>query len=84
MLLNLAMVGLFVLSAALRLSAAGGYAQAGLLAMLPGWIGIALAVVSGWLGGELVERLGMGVYEEANPDAPSSLGRGPHLPRPVT
>jgi len=29
--------------------------------------------VGGWFGGELVERLGIGVHEGANPDAPSSL-----------
>lgn len=35
--------------------------------------GIPLAVVTGWLGGELVERLGVGVDNGANLDAPSSL-----------
>ena len=29
--------------------------------------------VTGWLGGELVDRLGIGVDEGANPNAPSSL-----------
>jgi uncharacterized membrane protein len=32
-----------------------------------------LALVTGWLGGELVDRLGVGVDEGANPNAPSSL-----------
>jgi uncharacterized membrane protein len=32
-----------------------------------------LAMVTGWLGGELVDRLGIGVTEGANADAPSSL-----------
>lgn len=36
----------------------------------------ALAGVTGWLGGELVDRLGVGVDDGANLDAPSSL-RGP-------
>ena len=36
----------------------------------------ALACVTGWLGGELVDRLGVGVDEGANLTAPSSL-RGP-------
>lgn len=31
------------------------------------------AVVTGWLGGELVARLGVGVHPSANIDAPSSL-----------
>jgi hypothetical protein len=29
--------------------------------------------VTGWLGGELVDRLGVGVDEDANLNAPSSL-----------
>jgi uncharacterized membrane protein len=36
-------------------------------------IGVLLALVTGWLGGELVDRLGIGVDEGANPNAPSSL-----------
>lgn len=35
--------------------------------------GVALGAVTGWLGGELVDRLGVGVDEGANLDAPSSL-----------
>jgi uncharacterized membrane protein len=35
--------------------------------------GFCLALVTGWLGGELVERLGVGVDPGANVDAPSSL-----------
>jgi len=38
--------------------------------------GALLALVTGWLGGELVNRLGVGVYEHANLDAPSSLSDG--------
>jgi hypothetical protein len=49
--------------------------------MLWGWIGVAIALVSAWLGGELIETLGISVREGANSDAPSSLtesraGRG--------
>jgi len=36
-------------------------------------IGVLLALVTGWLGGEMVDRLGIGVDEGANPNAPSSL-----------
>ena len=36
-------------------------------------VGVLLALATGWLGGELVDRLGIGVDEGANPDAPSSL-----------
>jgi uncharacterized membrane protein len=32
-----------------------------------------LATITGWLGGELVDRLGVGVDDGANLDAPSSL-----------
>lgn len=36
-------------------------------------LGVLLGAVTGWLGGELVDRLGIGVDEGANPNAPSSL-----------
>lgn len=36
-------------------------------------VGLVLAAVGGWLGGELVERLGVGVDPEAGLDASSSL-----------
>jgi uncharacterized membrane protein len=35
--------------------------------------GLALALVGGWFGGELVERLGVGVSPNANLNAPNSL-----------
>lgn len=35
--------------------------------------GALLALVTGWLGGELVDRLGIGVHEGANVNAPNSL-----------
>ncbi len=37
--------------------------------------GVAIALITGWLGGELVGRLGVGVDAGANVDAPSSLKR---------
>jgi uncharacterized membrane protein len=42
-------------------------------ALLLSFGGGALAVVTAWLGGELVARLGVGVDDGANLDAPSSL-----------
>ncbi|HJY53670.1 MAG TPA: DUF2231 domain-containing protein [Candidatus Udaeobacter sp.] len=42
-------------------------------AMTLGWIGIVIALFSGWLGGELVYRLNVGVDHGANLDAPNSL-----------
>lgn len=48
----------------------------GLLAHVLSFAGAALAMVTAWLGGELVDRLGVGVYEDAHVDAPNSLRRG--------
>jgi len=39
--------------------------------------GLLLGTVGGWLGGELVDRLGIGVTEGANVNAPSSLSSQP-------
>ena len=36
-------------------------------------VAVLLALVTGWLGGELVDRLGVGVDDGAHLDAPSSL-----------
>ncbi len=76
MILNLIVVALFVVSLFARLAAPGGYGAAGAGRMIWGWIGVAIALASAWLGGELVERLGISVEADANPNAPSSLGRG--------
>jgi uncharacterized membrane protein len=40
-------------------------------------IGVRVALVTGWLGGELVDRLGVGVDRGANLNAPSSLSGQP-------
>ena len=40
------------------------------------------AVVTGWLGGELVDRLGVGVDPGAHLDAPNSLTHRPPFPGP--
>ena len=45
----------------------------GPLSQLLSVAGVLLALPGGWLGGELVERLGIGVHPGANPNAPSSL-----------
>jgi uncharacterized membrane protein len=73
MILNLVIVGLFVISLIARSQVPGGYGGAGFVHMVWGWIGVAIALVSGWLGGELVETLGISVREGANANAPSSL-----------
>lgn len=43
------------------------------LALALSFIGVGAASLGGWLGGELVERLGVGVAEGANLNAPNSL-----------
>ena len=40
-------------------------------------VAVLIGAVTGWLGGELVDRLGIGVDEGANPNAPNSLSGGP-------
>ena len=44
-----------------------------LMASILSFLGAGMAALGGWLGGELVERLGVGVDEGANLNAPSSL-----------
>jgi uncharacterized membrane protein len=46
-------------------------------------VAVLLALVTGWLGGELVDRLGVGVDEGANLDAPNSL-KTAHVPAAPT
>jgi uncharacterized membrane protein len=43
------------------------------MAYMLSFIGGAIALFTGWLGGELVDRLGVGVDEGADVNAPSSL-----------
>jgi uncharacterized membrane protein len=53
----------------------------GSLAFVLSLIGVALAAVTGWLGGELVDRLGVGVDRGAHLDAPNSLSARPATER---
>jgi hypothetical protein len=46
------------------------------LALALSFIGVVAALLGGWLGGELVERLGVGVTPGANLNAPNSLTHG--------
>jgi uncharacterized membrane protein len=43
------------------------------LALILSFAGVALALITGWIGGELVYRLSVGVDPGANVNAPSSL-----------
>jgi uncharacterized membrane protein len=45
----------------------------GTLALLTSFMGIAIGSITAWMGGELVNRLGVGVDKGANVNAPSSL-----------
>jgi len=68
---NVVVVGLFIVSWALRVS--GDVSHPPGAAFVLDIIAVALALVTGWLGGELVDRLGIGVSPNAHPNAPSSL-----------
>jgi uncharacterized membrane protein len=67
---NVVVVGLFIVSWALRV---GEHAYMTAWPLVFSIAGVALALVTAWLGGELVDRLGVGVDESANVNAPSSL-----------
>jgi uncharacterized membrane protein len=68
---NLVIVVLFAISWLLRLGQVE-YAPS-LLPFVLGLVGGGLALVTAWLGGELVYRLRIGVDDLADADAPSSL-----------
>jgi uncharacterized membrane protein len=73
---NVIVVGLFAVSWWLRRPSAAG---TGTAAIVISAIAVAIALVTGWLGGELVDRLSVGVADGAHVDAPSSLsGRPAH------
>ena len=67
---NVLVVALFALSWWLR---HGDPAHPMILAVLVSGAASAIALFTGWLGGELVNRLSVGVDEGAHLDAPSSL-----------
>jgi uncharacterized membrane protein len=70
---NVVVVVLFVVSGWIR---HGAPEQPATTAFIFSFAGVALAAITAWLGGELVERLGVGVDDGANLNAPNSL-RGP-------
>ena len=71
---NVAVLLLFGLSWLLRY---GEPTDPSAFAIVLSFAGVALAVVTGWLGGELVERLRVGVDDGAHLDAPNSLSGRP-------
>ena len=67
---NVVVVGLYGISWLMR---TGNPAAPDTLALALAFIGGGLALITGWLGGELVDRLAVGVDDGANLNAPSSL-----------
>lgn len=78
---NVVLVALFAVSAYLRHDNVG-YLP-GTTSLVLELVALGLGMITGWLGGELVDRLGVGVDDGANVDAPSSL-RDPHRVRVTT
>jgi uncharacterized membrane protein len=68
--LNVLVVLLFIGSFLMRRA---DPANPGGAALALSFIAVVIALVGGWLGGELVDRLGVGVDDGANLNAPSSL-----------
>jgi uncharacterized membrane protein len=71
---NVVVVVLFAASWFLRRDDPGNPAVAAVILSV---LAVLLALVTAWLGGELVDRLGVGVDEGANVNAPSSLSGKP-------
>jgi uncharacterized membrane protein len=71
---NVVVVGLFIVSWFLRGSPIDHPTT---LAYIFSFVGGGIALGTSWLGGELVDRLGVGVDDGANLDAPSSLSGRP-------
>lgn len=71
---NVVVLGLFILSWVLRRDTPEMPPTGAIVA---GLAGLVLALVTSWLGGELVDRLGVGVDDGAHLDSPSSLSELP-------
>jgi uncharacterized membrane protein len=69
-LVNVSVMALFAISWYLRSDVPQAPAT---LELALSFVGVGAALLGGWLGGELVERLGVGVAENANLNAPNSL-----------
>jgi uncharacterized membrane protein len=77
---NVIVVGLFAAGWFLRQDAPESPSALSLTASYAGFL---LALVTGWLGGELVNRLGVGVHDHVGLNAPSSLRRDASTTRPL-
>jgi uncharacterized membrane protein len=72
--LNALMTVLFLVAWLIRLGKSGY--EAGGVSFGLQVAGVVVGGVAAWLGGELVDRLGIGVADDANPNASSSLADG--------
>jgi uncharacterized membrane protein len=73
--LNVLALLLFAASWLQRVGAGNWKPTAG--ALICSFAGIVFAAVAAWLGGELVERYGVSVRDDANVDAPGAVSRRP-------
>jgi uncharacterized membrane protein len=74
---NVVVVALFAVSWLIRASRDAW--DPGAAALIFSFVGVVLALFTAWLGGELVERLGVGVSDRAGVNASSSLRTGPEM-----
>jgi uncharacterized membrane protein len=72
---NVTVLALFVVAAVLRWDNPSYFAYTPSLVIEV--VAFLLGGLGGWLGGELVDRFGIGVHEGAHPNAPSSLRETP-------
>ena len=71
---NVIVLALFILSWVLRRETAEVPPTGAIVAALSG---VVIALITAWLGGELVDRLAVGVDDGAHLDSPSSLSQRP-------
>jgi uncharacterized membrane protein len=71
---NVVVLALFILSWVLRRESP---IEPPTGAIVAGLLGVVLALITAWLGGELVDRMAVGVDEGAHLDSPSSLSELP-------
>jgi uncharacterized membrane protein len=72
---NVLVVLLFAISWWVRNGATGYVPSGG--AVMASCLGVLLALFTGWLGGELIDRLGVGIDDGAHLNAPNSLSGKP-------
>ena len=82
---NIAVIALFAIAWLIR-RGQPSLLEPGAIAFVLSFIAVGMGGVTAWLGGELVDRLGVGIDKGANLNAPSSLSGRPasDTPDPVT